>query len=209
MTRDPHSPELAAIEIGGMTRSSFLLRGALAAGSVYGAGAVAPWVSRALAQTGGGELEVLNFALGLEQLEFQFLSAALKSAKLSGEVKKLATEFRGHEAEHQKTIRQTIELLGGKAAPTGPKPKFEVRDEETFLRVAIQLEDTGVGAYNGAAPLLRTPDIIAAAGGIVQVEARHAAALRMKAGQDPAPEAFDRALKQGQVQAAVRRAAGG
>lgn len=31
------APELAAVEIHGMTRSAFILRGALAAGAVYGA----------------------------------------------------------------------------------------------------------------------------------------------------------------------------
>jgi len=37
------SPELAACEVHGMTRSSFILRGALATGALYGAGAVAPF----------------------------------------------------------------------------------------------------------------------------------------------------------------------
>ena len=49
------SPELAAVEVGGLTRSSFILRGALAAGSVYGLSAVTPFVSQALAETGGGD----------------------------------------------------------------------------------------------------------------------------------------------------------
>ena len=208
MSRRLHSPELAAIEVGGMTRSSFLLRGALTAGAMYGAGAVGPFVSSAFAQADQREVDVLSFALTLEQLEAQFFTAALKSAKLSGEVKKLATEFGKQEREHVEVIRQTIELLGAKPVPGDLKPKFNVTNEETFLRVAVQLEEAGVGAYNGAAPLLSTPDIIAAAGGIVQVEARHAAALRMKAGQDPAPAAFDRALSVAQVEAAVRRAAG-
>jgi rubrerythrin len=206
MSRDLHSPELAAVDVGGMTRSSFLLRGALAAGAMYGAGAVGPFVSRALAQ--GDEIGVFQFALGLERVEAAFYTASLKSAKLSGEVKKLATEFGKQEAEHVETLSQTIEMLGSKPEPA-PKPKFDVTDEETFLRIAVQLEDTGVGAYNGAAPRLTTPDLVAAAGGIVQVEARHAASLRMKAGMDPAPAPFDRALSPAQVDAAVRRAVGG
>ena len=47
----PASPELAGVEVHGMTRSSFILRGALAAGAVYGASAVTPFVSQALAAT--------------------------------------------------------------------------------------------------------------------------------------------------------------
>jgi hypothetical protein len=53
------------IEIQGMTRSAFLVRGALAAGGAYGAGAVAPMVSRALAAAGGGDVAIFNFALTL------------------------------------------------------------------------------------------------------------------------------------------------
>jgi hypothetical protein len=60
------NPELAACEIHGMTRASFILRGALAAGAVYGTASVAPFVSQALAAPGGGDAEILNFALTLE-----------------------------------------------------------------------------------------------------------------------------------------------
>jgi rubrerythrin len=205
MSRDLHSPELQAIEVEGVTRSSFLLRGALAAGAMYGAGAVGPWVTRALAQSSGGDIAVLNFALGLEQLEAAFLKFALQNAKLTGPVKQLATLFADQEAQHVATIKEAVTMLGGKAAPA-PKAKFTVSDEKSFLAVGIKLEEAGVGAYNGAAPRLRSPDLITAAGGIVQVEARHAAALRMHAGQDPAPAAFDTPLSPAKVQAAVKSA---
>ena len=42
------SPGLDAIEVQGMTRASFLLKGALAAGALYGVGAVTPFVSARL-----------------------------------------------------------------------------------------------------------------------------------------------------------------
>ncbi len=57
------NPELAEIEVHGLTRASFMVRGALAAGAVYGVSAVAPFVSQALAAGGGGDAEILNFAL--------------------------------------------------------------------------------------------------------------------------------------------------
>jgi rubrerythrin len=206
--RDPNSPALAAVEVHGMTRSSFLLRGALAAGSMYGAGAVAPWVSGALAQTKASDIEVLKFALGLEQLEAAFYAAALKFANLAGDVKEIATEFGKQEQEHVDVLREAITMLGGKPGPA-PKAKFGVTDQKAFLELAAKLEDTGVGAYNGALPKLTTPDLILALGGIVQVEGRHAAAVRLKAGQDPAPRAFDAGLSPAQVQGAIRQATGG
>src|SRR6202161_1592756 len=54
------NPELAACEVHGMTRSSFILRGALAAGAVYGTSAVTPFVSSALAQTADRKSTRLN-----------------------------------------------------------------------------------------------------------------------------------------------------
>ena len=42
-----------------------------------------------------------------------------------------------------------------------------------------------MSAYNGAAPMIKSKDVLAAAGAIVQVEARHAAALRFLGGMDP------------------------
>jgi rubrerythrin len=202
------APELAAIELHGMTRASFILRGALAAGAAYGAGAVGPYVARAFAQTGQGDIEVLTFAIELEEVEAAFYDQAVKRARLSGEVKELATTFGEHEKLHLDTLKTTLEQLGGKA-PAKSNARFSIGSEEDFLRLAVSLEDTGVGAYNGAAPAIETPDIVAAAGTIVQTEARHAAALRFRAGEDPAPEAFDRALTPQQALTAVERATGG
>jgi rubrerythrin len=195
-------PELGAIEVQGMTRSAFILRGALAAGAMYGAGAVTPFVSNALAQATTGDVQVVTFAYGLEALEQAFYQAAAK-ANLSPPLKKLATEFGAHEAEHADTLKATIEQLGGSAS-AGATPKFNVTDDASFLKTAVALEDTGVAAYNGAIPSLQSPDLVAALATIVQTEARHAAAVRVKSGQDAAPQAFEKPLTQQQAAAALK-----
>ncbi|MEA2398966.1 MAG: hypothetical protein QOK25_2522 [Thermoleophilaceae bacterium] len=192
------------VEIHGMTRSAFLVRSALAAGGLYGAGAVAPVVSRALAAGGGGDVGVFKFALTLEQIESAFYKQALAVKGLSPEVKKVLQEIAAHEDAHVKQLTQTLQQLGASPAPA-PKTSFPaLGGQAAVLRLAVTLEDTGVGAYNGAAATIKSPDLLAAAGSIVQVEGRHAGAVRELAGRAPAPAAFDRALATGAVLARVK-----
>jgi rubrerythrin len=200
------APELAVIDVKGHTRQAFLMRGAIAAGSVYGLSAVGPFVREAIAQDGGGDVEILNFALTLEFLEAAFYEQALQQTSgLSSEVKKLATTIGENEAEHVAALKKTITDLGGKptAAPMVDFGKA-FASEKSFLELAQTLEDTGVSAYNGAAPMIESKDVLGAAGGIVQVEARHAAAIRLQRGENPAPEAFDKALGTDEVLEAVK-----
>ena len=180
----------------GITRSTFILRGALGVAATYGIGAVTPFVSAALGSAAADE-QVLTFALGLEQLESAFYKTA-SGAGLTGTAAALAKSFGAHEDQHVQALSQLISQLGGKPA-AAPKAKFGVTNQASFLRVAVALEDLGVAAYNGAIPLVRTPDILSAIGSIVNVEARHSAALRSLAGQDPAPSAFDKGKPADQV----------
>ena len=185
------------------SRGAFIARSAVATGSLYGAGAVTGFVTRAFAQSGGGDIEILNFALTLEYLEAAFYEEALSKAGLSGDAKKLAREIGEHEKQHVDALTGAIKKAGGKPV-MAPKVKFPLTDEASFLDLAETFEDTGVSAYNGAAPMISSPDVLAAAGGIVQVEARHAAAIRLLKGDRPTRGAFDPTLKKGQVLKAVQ-----
>jgi hypothetical protein len=195
-------PELAAVEVHGMTRSAFILRGTLAAGAVYGAGTVGPFVSQAFAQSAAGDLDIVNFALTLEYLETAFYTKAL-GLGLSAEVKSLAKLIHGDEAQHVAALVATVKKLGGTPAKK-PTFVFPITDEKSFLTLAQTLEDTGVSAYNGAGPSIQSKEVLGAAGSIVQVEARHAAAIRLKNGALPAPDAFDKPLGKPAVLAAVK-----
>src|SRR6059058_6203101 len=151
---DPQ-PELANIEVHGTTRVQFLTRATLAAGAVYGAGAVTPFVREALAAA--DDTDVLNFALTLEYLEAGFYAAALKQVGgMSSDTRKLARELADNEAAHVDALRTAIKGAG--AMPVDkPKANFgnAFSSEATFLKTANTLEDTGVSAYNGAAPLIK------------------------------------------------------
>jgi len=198
-------PQLAAVQIDGMTRSSFMLKSALAAGAVYGGATVAPFVSKAIAQENMGDVEILNFALTLEVLESTFYEEALKQVSgLSGDVQELAEQLQDDEAEHVAALTSTIEDLGGKPVEA---PKFDFgdafQDEDAFLELAQTFEDTGVSAYNGAAPMIEASEVLEAAGSIVQIEGRHAALIRSQRGEPAAPVPFDEALEMAQVLNAV------
>jgi rubrerythrin len=195
---------MEAVEIHGMNRSSFILRGAVAAGSVYGAGMVGPFVRQALAQSDMGDVDILNFALTLEYLEAAFYKESAKVSGLSSEASKMVSEFGNQEQQHVDALTKTITSLGGKPV-AAPKVDFgKLSSQSDFLKLAVAFEDTGVSAYNGAAPQIKSKEVLAAAGSIVQIEARHAAAIRLLAKQDPSPDAFDPTLTTKQVLKAVK-----
>jgi len=193
------SPELAACEVHGMTRASFILRGALAAGALYGTASVAPFVSQAFAEPGARDAEVLNFALTLEYLEADFYNVKGRQVGLSGQAKAYATQFGAEESEHVTALTAAIKHLGGTPAKK-PRFVFPATNESSFLALASVLENTGVGAYNGAGPSLQSKQVLASAGAIVQIEARHAAAIDLLIGKSPTPDqGFDRPLTKAEV----------
>ncbi len=198
------SPELAGVEVHGLTRSAFILRGALAAGVAYGAGAVSPFVAGALGKTSAGDVAILNFALTLEYLEADFYKVKGKAVGLSGEARKLASTFGDEEAEHVSALTKAITGSGGTPVKK-PTFVFPVSDQASFLKLAYTLENVGVGAYNGAGPSLMNEQLLAAAGSIVQVEARHAAAIGLLTGKSVTPNgAFDKPLSKAQVLKAAK-----
>jgi serine-rich repeat adhesion-like glycoprotein len=202
----PNSPELAAVQVDAdsedLSRSEVILKGALAAGAVYGALAVGPYVRRALGQSGGGDIDIVNFALTLEYLEAKFYEEAKRRVRANGELMSLIDLLAKDEQQHVEALAGTVKQLGGKPVAE-PKFDFAYSGTSGFLKLAQTFEDTGVSAYNGAGPMIKSKEVLAAAGGIVQVEARHAAAIRLQNKEEPAPMAFDEPLDEKQVLKAV------
>jgi rubrerythrin len=193
---------------GGDTRRRFI--GKAAAGGVATGVLFGGLGAFAVAQSGGGgglsDITILNFALALEFLERDFYAEALDEAGLEGEMQTYAQTLREHEATHVDTLSSTIEKLGG--TPIS-KPEFDFKDTtssaDSFLETAVQLEETGVSAYQGAAPSITSKEILAAAASILPVEAFHTAWGRtMQDGEGlPAPAAFNEPMTPQQVIAAV------
>jgi rubrerythrin len=184
------------------SRRAFMRRGGIAAGGAIAASTMLPGLTAgAMAATPKGDVAIANFALTLEYLETAFYAAALKHASLSGEHKRLATTVHAHEAAHVAALKR---MLGSAAVK---KPTFDfgsaVTSQAAFTSTAITLEDTGVQAYQGQAPFIKSQAVFKAALSIHPVEARHAAWIRQIAHQNPAPAAFNPSLTKSQVLAAV------
>jgi len=191
------NPDLAEFEVSGVTRGSFLLRGALAAGAVYGTAAVAPFVSNALGAT--TDLDILNFALTLEYLETDFYQRVAPTVGLSAAAAHDASNFGKEEAAHVAALTAAIKSSGGTPVAK-PTFVFPVKNAAEFLGLAYTVENLGVSAYNGAGPLLQSKTLLAAAGSIVQIEARHAAAIALMIGKSPTPSGgFDAPKNMSQV----------
>lgn len=91
----------------------------------------------------------------------------------------LFTLLQDHEIAHVDAIVTLITNLGGTPRPRPNFKNLEQPDIVTFGTVSQALENTGVGAYLGAAPVLFSRAVLAAAGSIATIEARHAGYLNV------------------------------
>ena len=185
------------------SRSDFLRKSVVMGGALAGGGALfAALADPAHAQT-RGDVAILNFALTLEYLEAEFYKEAVARDRLSGDTRRFARVVASHEATHVRTLKS---VLGSNAVA---KPRFNFRgttsNQGRFEATAQALEDTGVRAYLGQAGNIDSDSLLAAAGTILTVEARHAAWIRHIRGESPAPRAFDRPASKRQILRAVNR----
>jgi hypothetical protein len=194
---------LEATTRGGLFRRAGLLAGAGMAATMLPAG-VAGARERGSKRN---DVKILNYALTLEYLESAFYREALDKGRLRGASLRFAQVVYSHEAAHVAALQAA---LGSKAVRS---PKFDFKgttgSQKTFLRTAKVLEDTGVAAYQGQAPLIHQNAVLAPAGAILAVEARHAAWVRdlLGAGKTvkPAPSAFSVPMSMSQVLSAVKK----
>ena len=188
----------------GTSRDLFLKRAAIFGGGVFAAASFGMALPGNAKASKASDVAILNFALTLEYLEATFYAIAATKG-YGARVGRLTRVIRDHEIAHVKALVATIPSLGGKPVK---KPRFNFppaiyANETVFLQTAMALEDTGVGAYNGAGPALTLKPVKEAAAAIVAVEAMHASWVRGVAGTAPAPASFDDLLTTQQVLAAA------
>jgi len=192
-----------AERIDGDSRASFLRKAGLGAGAVLGSGALMGALPALAGAASTSDVDILNFALTLEYLEAAFYTEAVGKGALSGEVKKFAQIVASHERAHVGFLKGA---LGAKAVK---KPKFNFKgttsNQAKFQATAQVLEDTGVAAYLGQVGNIRSKKILAAAGSILPIEARHAGWIREINKVAGAPKAFEAGKSKNQILAAVKK----
>lgn len=158
-----------------------LLKWTGAAGTIAVAGALLPnfGLSAALAaELGDGDIGVLNYAYALEQLEAAFYTQVLDNPFGDMQVndERILRQIRDHEIAHRDFLKGA---LGRNAIPALEVDFSSVNfaSRQSVLGTADVFENLGVAAYNGAGQLISNPDYLVAAGSIVSIEARHAAAI--------------------------------
>jgi rubrerythrin len=156
--------------------------------------------------SGVSDVDILNYALVLERLEYEFYRRYLNrynesqiegasifdgfGNKVRSHIYENLVRIRNHEKTHVQTLIKVIESLGGK--PVGESEyDFGVESVADFVATAQVLEDTGVMAYDGAIAYIHRPGLQTAGATIATVEARHASYLRLLNGEVPFPEPFD------------------
>jgi len=149
------------------------------------------------------DIDVLNYALTLEHLEFSFYRDGIDQFTFGNDpfgqsIDTNLAAIRDHEGAHVDVLTQVITDLGGEPVEEA-EYDFGYTDAATFLATAAALENTGISAYDGAGASLENPDLLTAAGTIAAVEARHAAYLNLVTGAIPFPAAFETALTPAEV----------
>lgn len=175
----------------GLTRRQALRNGAAGAVGAAAAGGLLIGAPEAMAKGRKTDLKVLQLAYLLEGLGVTFYGLAARGGDLSGKTQLFAQTVYGHEIAHRAFIANAIRGMG--ATPAAP-PKFHFgsipHDARRFRRNAEAIESMCVQVINGAGPLVTRP-LLAAAGELVSVEARHVSWIRQIIGVTPAPAAFD------------------
>ena len=143
---------------------------------------------------GTGDVKVLNYALGLEDLEDSLYRQALLRLTTggisdtgqaitglgvtSGDDLDYVNEFGVVEHDHAVFLRNAITTAGG---PVIPKFAYEFNlnslSRVQLLELVYAAELTGVSAYTGAVPFFATKTYLPVAAAILGTEARHTAVV--------------------------------
>lgn len=148
-----------------------------------------------MAANPGGDVAILNSALGLEYQAIAAYQVGAESGLLQKPVLDLAVQFQGDHKQHAQLLATTIAKLGGTAVAAKQPADYHfpvetLKTQADVLRFAAGLEKGAASAYLGAVPLFANKDLSKAAASILGDETMHWAVLRNALGENPVPMSF-------------------
>lgn len=157
--------------------------------------------------TFNSDIDVLNYALTLEQFEAALYRVLVGANLLTGVEQQYLTTFGAQEQAHVDTLTQVITQHGGTPVRAPASYNFAaagpITNRDQLLTVIQTVEDLGASAYLGAAGYITDPALLTAAVTIHAVEAEHAAIFRDLLGMAPAPDAVAKGRTPDEVLAMV------
>lgn len=104
------------------------------------------------------------------------------------------------EQAHVGIIQSTLAQMGVQpVVPCQYNFNSSFTSAQAMVQTATILEQVGVSAYLGAAPIVSMPTVLAAAASIFSIEARHQSFIRTVSGVAAAPDFFDTPLSPKQI----------
>jgi len=153
-----------------------------------------------------GAADIVSFAYQLELLEGTFYDEGVNAGLFSGNALSQIAAIRDHEMAHADALAGILNEVGAPvpATPNFTYPEGVFADPVAFLDLAATFEPVGIGAYQGAAPVLIGNPYLAPALSIHNAECQHRCAINILQGVVPPNNvAFEEALPLGEVQQAV------
>lgn len=176
---DSRSNRRTFLKWGGASLAALALTTSANAGTVFANPKTKKRQIQAVISLGTGDTAIANLAFLLEQLEADFYSRVIANfyTGATAEERQILTDIRSHEVIHREYIRAAI---GSNGIPqqTFDFSRVDFTSRDSVLGNAQAQEDTGVAAINGSGQAIEDPNVLAALGKIVSVEARHAATIR-------------------------------
>lgn len=205
-------PEVAPEGVPSPARRHLLALGAALGGAAFAGALFQPAHADLVASLGKViylDPIVLNFAFELEELEADFFARALSAGgadKITGRQRNALSLIAAQDQEHFEQLGRIRDKLGYKPArhfessntEASRRPRVfhygDLGSGQELLATALDLKETALFAYHGAAGLINDASLLAAAVAIAGIEGRHAAVLRESMGLDPVPAPFEGAL---------------
>ncbi len=166
-------------------------------------------IPKAATSATANDQSILNFALGLEFLEADFYARVVAAHQtrpyLNARALLAAQKLANDEAAHVTAITDILTRAGATpvAKPTFRFPDAVFYSQTAFLEQATQFEETGVGAYLNAAPMVDSKDALRFAASVYGIECRHTGLIRNLAGRSFAPTELELPLSVEEVQRRV------